>query len=39
VTTARRLASIAEELLARAGAPEDELAAARRLRGEEKPVP
>ena len=38
VTVARRLAGIAEELLERAGAPADETAAARELRGEEKPV-
>ena len=38
VTTARRLAQIAEELLARAGAPAEELEAARELRGEEKEV-
>lgn len=38
VTTARRLAQIAEELLARAGAPAEELKAARELRGEEKEV-
>jgi hypothetical protein len=38
VTTARRLAGIAVDLLERAGAPADELAAARGLRGEEKEV-
>ena len=38
VTIARRLARIAEELLERAGAPSDEAAAARELRGEEKAV-
>ena len=38
VTTARRLAQIAEELLERAGAPVEEIAAARELRGEEKEV-
>jgi hypothetical protein len=38
VTTARRLAGIAEELLVRAQAPPDEIAAARELRGEEKEV-
>jgi hypothetical protein len=38
VTTARRLAQIAEGLLQRAGAPPDEIAAARELRGEEKEV-
>jgi hypothetical protein len=38
VTTARRLAQIAEELLERAGAPPAEIAAARELRGEEKEV-
>jgi hypothetical protein len=38
VTTARRLAQIAEELLERAGAPPDEIAAARELRGQEKEV-
>jgi hypothetical protein len=38
VTTARRLAGIAETLLVSAGAPEDEVAAARALRGDEKPV-
>ena len=38
VTTARRLAQIAEELLERAGAPAEELAAARELRGVEKEV-
>jgi hypothetical protein len=38
VTTARRLAAVAEELLARAGAPADELAAAKELRGAEKTV-
>lgn len=36
VTTARRLGRIAEELLVRCGAPEDEIAAARELSGEEK---
>jgi hypothetical protein len=38
VTTARRLAQVAEELLERAGAPPEEIAAARELRGEEKEV-
>ncbi len=38
VTTARRLAGIAETLLLAAGAPEDEIAAARALRGDEKSV-
>ncbi|HET6381200.1 MAG TPA: hypothetical protein VFH63_09280, partial [candidate division Zixibacteria bacterium] len=38
VTAARRLADAAMDLLARAGAPEEELAAARELRGEEKEV-
>ncbi|MGH2457157.1 MAG: hypothetical protein ACRDHD_12980, partial [Candidatus Limnocylindria bacterium] len=38
VTTARRLAQVATELLERAGAPDDEVAAARELRGEEKEV-
>jgi hypothetical protein len=38
VTMARRLAGIAEDLLERADAPADEAAAARALRGEEKPV-
>ena len=38
VTTARRLALVAEELLVRAGAPPAEVAAARELRGEEKEV-
>ncbi|HEX6655253.1 MAG TPA: hypothetical protein VF153_03475 [Candidatus Limnocylindria bacterium] len=38
VTTARRLAAIALDLLERAGAPPEELAAARELRGEEKAV-
>ena len=38
VTTARRLAQAAEELLERAGAPSAEIAAARELRGEEKEV-
>lgn len=38
VTTARRLAQIAVDLLERCGAPEDEVAAARELRGEEKEV-
>jgi hypothetical protein len=38
VTTARRLAQVAEELLQRAGSPPDEIAAARELRGEEKEV-
>lgn len=38
VTTARRLAGIAIELLERAGAPADEVAAASELRGEEKEV-
>jgi hypothetical protein len=39
VTTARRLAQIALELLERCGAPTDEIDAARQLRGEEKEVP
>ena len=38
VTTARRLAAIAIDLLERGGAPDEELAAARDLRGEEKEV-
>ena len=38
VTTARRLAAIAIDLLERAGAPEAEVAGARELRGEEKEV-
>ncbi len=38
VTVARRLAGIAQELLERSGAPADESAAARELRGQEKPV-
>ncbi|HYN64446.1 MAG TPA: hypothetical protein VES36_07575, partial [Candidatus Limnocylindrales bacterium] len=38
VTTARRLAQIAVELLERSGAPIDEIDAARQLRGEEKEV-
>ena len=38
VTTARRLAAIALDLLERAGAPSDQLAAARELRGQEKEV-
>lgn len=38
VTTARRLAQVAEELLERAGAPDAEIAAVRELRGEEKEV-
>ena len=38
VTTARRLGQIAIDLLERAGAPAEELAAARELRGEEKEV-
>jgi hypothetical protein len=38
VTTARRLGQIAMDLLQRAGAPADEMAAAARLRGEEKEV-
>jgi hypothetical protein len=36
VTTARRLAAIAIDLLERCGAPADEVAAARTLRGEEQ---
>jgi tetratricopeptide (TPR) repeat protein len=36
VTTARRLAQIAIDLLERSGAPSEEVAAARELRGEEK---
>jgi tetratricopeptide (TPR) repeat protein len=38
VTSARRLAQIAADLLERAGAPSVEVAAARELRGTEKPV-
>lgn len=38
VTTARRLAGIAVDLLERCGAPADEVAAARELRGQEKEV-
>jgi hypothetical protein len=38
VTTARRLGQIALDLLDRCGAPEEERAAARDLRGEEKEV-
>jgi tetratricopeptide (TPR) repeat protein len=38
VTTARRLAQIAVDLLERCGAPSAEIAAARELRGTEKPV-
>jgi hypothetical protein len=38
VTTARRLAQMAEELLERAAAPPSEIAAARALHGEEKEV-
>ncbi len=38
VTVARRLAQIALDLLERCGAPVDEVAAARELRGEEKEV-
>jgi hypothetical protein len=38
VTTARRLAGIAETLLVSAGAPADEVDAARELRGDEKSV-
>lgn len=38
VTTARRLAGIAVDLLERCGAPADEVAAARELRGREKEV-
>jgi hypothetical protein len=38
VTAARRLAGIAVDLLERCGAPADEVAAARELRGEEKEV-
>ena len=38
VTTARRLAASALDLLERAGAPAEELAAARELRGQEKAV-
>ena len=38
VATARRLAQIALDLLGRSGAPEDEIAAAQALRGEEKEV-
>lgn len=39
VTTARRLAQIALELLERGDAPTEEIDAARQLRGEEKEVP
>lgn len=39
VTTARRLAQIATDLLERCAAPPEEVAAARELRGEEKEVP
>jgi len=39
VTTSRRLAQIAVDLLARGEAPEDEVTAALELRGEEKEVP
>lgn len=38
VTAARKLARIAVDLLERAGAPEDEIGAARKLRGTERPV-
>ena len=38
VTTSRRLAAIAMDLLERCGAPADEVAAARELRGQEKEV-
>jgi hypothetical protein len=38
VTTARRMAQIALDLLGRSGAPADEVSAARELRGEEKEV-
>jgi hypothetical protein len=38
VTTARRLAAIALDLLERSGAPQSEVAAAKALRGEEKEV-
>ena len=38
VTTARRLAQIALDLLGRSGAPAAEVAAAQELRGEEKEV-
>lgn len=38
VTTSRRLAQIAVDLLERCGAPEEEVAAARTLQGEEKEV-
>jgi hypothetical protein len=38
VTTARRLGQIAVDLLERSGAPAEEQAAARELRGEEKEV-
>ena len=38
VTTARRLGQIALDLLERCGAPAEETAAARELRGEEKEV-
>ena len=38
VTTARRMAQIALDLLGRSGAPADEVAAAQALRGEEKEV-
>jgi hypothetical protein len=38
VTAARKLARIATDLLERCGAPADEIAAARELRGTEQPV-
>jgi hypothetical protein len=38
VTTARRLAAIAVDLLERSGAPQSEVDAAKALRGEEKEV-
>lgn len=38
VTTARRMAQIALDLLQRSGAADDEMSAARELRGEEKEV-
>ncbi len=38
VTTARRMAQIALDLLQRSGAADDEISAARELRGEEKEV-
>ena len=38
VTAARKLARIAVDLLEHCGAPEDEISAARELRGTEQPV-